>query len=394
MDNKLLGGILLVVGTSIGAGMLALPVATAEIGFLPAMGLLFFGWLVMTASAFLLLEVNLWLPAESNIISMARTTLGLPGQIIAWLTYLLLLYALLAAYTAGGGDFLQHLCSLFHLTIPSWLASVIFTLILGAIVFHGIRSVDYVNRGLMITKFSTLLLLFIFILPHINPTNLVHGQLKYLATGLTVTMTSFGFANIIPSLRAYFDSDIKKLRKVILIGSLIPLICYILWDLSIMGIIAREGNDGLIAMLHSGNSNSQFVTALNNILQNNTITYIAGIFTTICLATSFLGVALSLTDFLADGLAQSKTGKGAFIVYGATFLPPLLIVLFDPSIFIKALSYAGIVCMILLVMLPVAMAWSGRYIKQISADYRVQGGKLTLIFLFICALFVVGQGII
>ena len=32
VDTKLIGGILLIVGTSIGGGMLALPIATAEAG--------------------------------------------------------------------------------------------------------------------------------------------------------------------------------------------------------------------------------------------------------------------------------------------------------------------------------------------------------------------------
>jgi tyrosine-specific transport protein len=36
MDSKLFGGILLILGTAIGGGMLALPIATTEIGFLNA----------------------------------------------------------------------------------------------------------------------------------------------------------------------------------------------------------------------------------------------------------------------------------------------------------------------------------------------------------------------
>jgi tyrosine-specific transport protein len=325
---------------------------------------------------------------------MAKATLGLPGQIIAWFTYLFLLYSLLAAYTAGGGDFLQHLFSLFHVNITDWMASVLFVLIFSFVVFHGIRSVDYVNRGLMTVKFGALFLFFILMLPHIDIHNILQWHLQYLTAGLTVTITSFGFANIVPSLRNYFHSDVKKLRQVIFIGSLIPLVCYILWDLSIMGIIAREGDHGLIAMLHSGNSNSEFVTALSNILRNTTITYIAGIFTTICLATSFLGVSLSLTDFLADGLKQTKSGRGAVIVYSTTFLPPLLVVLINPNIFIKALSYAGIDCIVLLVILPVAMAWFGRYIKQIPRSYQPYGGKTMLIVLLLCGIFIIGQGLL
>lgn len=393
MNSKLLGGILLVVGTAIGGGMLALPVATSQAGFMNSTILLFVCWMIMTASSFLVLEVNLWLPAKSNIVYMAKATLGKPGQIVAWIAYLLLFYSLMAAYIAGGGDFLSHLVSLVGLKLPDWLASLGFAVILGFIVYCGIRSVDYVNRVLMITKFGALILLLIFVLPHVSAANLEGGQFKYVFASITVAITSFGFSNIIPSLRSYFDSDVKKLRLAILIGSLIPLICYILWDLAIMGVIARDGANGLTAMAHSGHSNSEFVTALSVLLNRETITVIARVFTSICLATSFLGVALSLSDFLADGLQMAKQGKGNLIIYSATFLPPLAIVLFYPGIFITALGYAGIDCMVLLVLLPALMAWSGRYYKKLPSDYRVPGGKPLLLVLMLCAILIIGQSI-
>ena len=101
--------------------------------------------------------------------------------------------------------------------------------------------------------------------------------------------------------------------------------------------------------------------------------------------TSFLAVSLGLSDFLSDGLRIQKTGKGNFIVSLLTFIPPLAIVLFYPGIFVKAVSYAGFFCVILMIFLPAAMAWSGRYRKQLAtADaYRVAGGRLPIILLFI-----------
>src|SRR5438552_1817543 len=104
MNFKFVGGVLLIVGTCIGAGMLALPIATAELGFIGSCILLVVCWLVMTYGALLLLEVNLWMPQNSNLISMAKATIGPSGQIISWVTYLLLLYSLLCAYIAGGSD--------------------------------------------------------------------------------------------------------------------------------------------------------------------------------------------------------------------------------------------------------------------------------------------------
>jgi len=391
MDTKLIGGILLIVGTSIGAGMLALPIANSMTGFIYSSLLLFVCWFLMTASAFLILEVNLWLQANNNIISMAKVTLGSSGQVIAWLTYLLLLYSLLSAYIAGGADFFQTLVAGTGFHISHTLSMICFTGVLGTVVYQGIRSVDYINRGLMFVKFSTLLILLVVVLTFVSPAYLLEGNAKYFASSTTVAITSFGFATIIPSLRSYFQSDIAKLRKAILIGSLIPLICYIAWDLAIMGTIPRNGSNGLIAMNQSGHSTSDFVIALSTLLQRNTITIAAKVFTSICLATSFLGVALCLSDFLADGFQVKPTNKGKLLVNGATFLPPFIIVLLFPGAFIAALSYAGIYCVILLVLLPALMAWRGRYHLHLAGTYQLVGGKPLLLTLLVIGVLIICQ---
>lgn len=393
MKAKLLGGILLIVGTTIGAGMLALPIATASLGFTYSTALLVFCWFIMTASAFLTLEVNLWLPANSNLISMAKATLGKKGQIVAWMTYLLLLYSLLSAYIAGGADFLKTLLALINVTLPNWSTAILFTLFLGYIVFRGIRSVDIVNRILMATKLSALLLLLLCIFPHVSLTKLAEGEFTQLHSSLIVIITSFGFAVIVPSLRSYFQGDIKQLRCAILIGSLIPLICYTLWNLAIMGVVSRQGDHGLIAMMQSSRPTSDLTNAITNIMQRETITSFARLFTSICVFTSFLGVALCLSDFLLDGLRLQEGRKNNFLIQAATLLPPLLIVLIYPGAFIIALQYAGIYCLILLIILPSLMAWQGRYKKNMANHYRVAGGKLLIIFLLATSVVILIQSL-
>src|SRR5205085_4149874 len=108
-----------------------------------------------------------------------------------------------------------------------------------SVVYLGIRSVDYVNRGLMFVKFGAYFLLVLLLAPMVSHMKLLDGSISHItsATAITVTITSFGYGTIVPSLRIYFGSDISGLKKAILIGSLIPLLCYIAWDAVIMGII-------------------------------------------------------------------------------------------------------------------------------------------------------------
>ena len=379
-NSKLIGGILLIVGTSIGGGMLALPVSTAEVGFGNSLFFLFFCWLVMTAGALLVLEVNLRLPAGSNMISMAKSTLGLPGQIIAWITYLFLLYTLLAAYISGGSDVFNGILHRAHIDLPSWITSIIFTALFSFVVYKGIRSVDYVNRGLMFGKLGVYVLLVAVISPHVSPVGLVGGSARAFTGTLMILITSFGFASIVPSLRDYFDNDIRTLRRVILFGSLIPLFCYIVWDAVIMGVVSREGTNGLIALMNSEHATSGLTEALNQSVQSQWISGFFGFFTSICMVTAFLGVSLGLFDFLADGLKLKKSGNEGKYTLALTFLPPLAVVLFNPGIYLHALSYAGICCVILLLLLPAIMAWKGRKtcILAPSESHMVPGGTPSL----------------
>lgn len=377
MDSKLVGSVLLIVGTSIGAGMLALPIATSQLGFVGSLLLLVGCWFVMTASAFLLLEVNLWLPPNSNIISMAKATLGPLGQLLAWVVYLSLLYSLLCAYIAGGSDLFHNLLLMRAVNVPVSISSIVFTALFGAVVFMGIRAVDYTNRLLMFVKLGAYLLLVILLMPAIELEKLSASNWRELmsVTAITVTITSFGYATIVPSLRIYFADDLKRLKKAILIGSLIPLICYAAWDAAIMGIIPMER---MLSILLSPNSTSDLVNTLNDATVHGAVTFFSKLFTSICVVTSFLGVALCLTDFLADGFKLEKQGASHVFVQLLTFLPPLTIVLFFPNAFIKALQYAGIYCVILLVILPAWMAWRGRYHRRIASGFTVSGGKLLL----------------
>lgn len=391
-NSKLIGGILLIVGTSIGGGMLALPVSTAEVGFTNSLFFLVFCWLVMTAGALLVLEVNLRLPAGSNMISMAKSTLGIPGQIIAWVTYLFLLYTLLSAYISGGSDVFNALLNKAHIPLPTGLTSIIFTALFSFIVYKGIRSVDYVNRGLMFGKLGIYALLLIIISPHVSLAGLSGGTARAFTGTLMVLVTSFGFASIVPSLRDYFEDDIHTLRRVILWGSLIPLFCYIAWDAVIMGVVARDGEQGLMALMDSEHATSGLTEALSQSVQNPWISGFFGFFTSICMVTAFLGVSLGLFDFLADGLGLKKSGQQGKYTLALTFIPPLAIVLFNPGIYLHALSYAGVCCVILLLLLPALMSWRGRAMDVLNTkNHMIPGGTISLAalgFIGLCLLFI------
>lgn len=341
MHSRFIGGILLIVGTSIGAGMLALPVANAAAGFWASSFFLLLCWSFMTCGAFFILEVNLYLPRGKHMVSMANVTLGTPGLVVTWLSYLCLLYALLSAYISGGADVLSGLLAHANIHAPSWALAIVFTCAFGWVVYQGIRQVDLLNRGLMFAKLAVYTVLLLLISPHVDWHDLQQGEASKILGSLMLLMTSFGFAIIVPNLREYFDDDIPTLRKVIWIGSLIPLVCYIAWDTVIIGTLPAQGSEGLAALMQSEHTTSTLALLLANTLDNQLISSLFNFFTSVCMLTAFLGVSLCLLSFLGDGLNMIQQGKQGAILCLLTFLPPLLIVLYYPGAYIHALSYAG-----------------------------------------------------
>ncbi len=378
-DMKLIGGILLIVGTSMGGALLVLPVTNSPSGFIYSSITMLFVCLLTIFTSLLVLEINLWLPSGSNIISMADKTLGGFAKLIAWVLYLLLLYSLLSAYISGGTDVIAGLTKRMGFVLPAWINSFVFTSLFGTIVYGGIKIIDHINRTLMFLKLGAYLLLVTAIMPHIRLDFLVIGQAKYVIGALMYIITSFGFAVIIPSLRTYFDGNVRQLRLVIIIGSFIPLLCYLLWNVAIMGIISPKGDNGLLMMLQQHYTPIELVDSISVTLNSTGITNLAQFFISISILTAFFGVSLSLVDFLADGMSLPKKGKKGIIVFAVAFLPPLIIVLLDPDAFTTALRYAGVNIVFLLMLIPFLMAWSGRYWKKFPSKYTAPGGKTMLI---------------
>lgn len=394
MRSKLVGGILLIIGTSIGAGMLALPTSTAAGGFYHGFIAMTLAWLLMTIGSLFIFEVTLWLPENSNFITMARKTLGKGVATFTWFAYLILLYTLISAYIAGGTDLLNYLLDSIGINNPDWLATLLFVLLLGSIVFHGVKLVDWSNRGLMLIKLAAFFLLVFLVLPRVNLLNLEGGHWRKLAGASMLLFTAFGYATVIPTLRSYFGSNVKKLRFCVWVGSFISLVCYLAWNFVVQGSIASQGTHGLVAIAESGRAASQLTDALSTRLHSSLISYFAHLFSSICVLTSFLGVSLCLTDFLADGFGIEKQGHHRWLVVVAALLPPMLIVMFEPGLFILGLSYAGILCILLLMGLPALMAWRGRYHLKLQGKFTVFGGRPLILLILLVSVVLIVQGVI
>lgn len=382
--GKKVGSTLILTGTIIGAGMLAQPMASAAGGLIPALLLVVAMWALMCYTGLLVLEVNLSLPLFQNSFnSMAKSTLGRPGEITAWVTCMLLLYALIAAYIAGDSSVLSQLVQTYtQFKISNQTNAIIFTLIFGSAVFWGTHTVDLVNRLLMSMKGILVICMLAFLFPHINFIALSQGHPHILLAAIPVFFTAFGYHTVIPSITNYIGKEPKILRWIIWIGTAFPLVIYLLWLTCTLTIIPAIGPVSFTTLAQHGSSVGEFIAAISAIIQNKTVTFIVNCFANVAMTTSFLGVSLGLFDFLADAFKRKNHYSGRFQTAMLTFTPPLLFALFYPKGFIVALGYAGLCLTIIAVILPALMVYRLRQRREVQL-YQVWGGRTLLVIIFV-----------
>lgn len=379
--NRFIGAVLLVTGTTIGAGMLAIPISSGLTGFFPSVVLMTAIWLFMMLTAFYLLEVNLRLRGETNIISMVRKTLGRPGEVVTWIIYFLFFYSLLAAYLVGSSQLLENFIEPWiNVAIPSWIWPFVSFLIFGTFVYFGTEVVDFLNRFLMFGLVVAYLVLVILGFFHVDLSLLGHYNWSYILPAASVVTTSFGYHVIIPTLTTYLDHDARLLRNAIFVGSFIPFLVYLLWQFLVLGTVPVEGEVSLSVAAEKG---VQVTFFLQQLIKSAWVGVAARAFAFFAISTSILGVALSLKDFLIDGLRIKPTLVGRLSAILLAFVPPLFFALFYPQGFIIALKYAGIFVIVLFALLPSLMAWFERYGKQtkrslIKSKFKVPGGKFAV----------------
>lgn len=391
MDEKrgsVLGGMLFIAGSCIGAGMLGLPIMTGPSGFFPSLFMFFLGWLFMTATGLLIVEANSWFSGRVNLLSMTERALGKWGKGICWVTYLFLFYALLVAYISGIGGLSS---TFFHLVfqtpLPTWLGALFFVIAFGWIIRWGTHRVDLFNRGLMFGKIAFFVLLIAIGIKSVQPNRLLTSHPSYAIASLPLLVIAFGFHNMIPTLTSYLKGDMKRVRLTIIGGSLMAFVIYLIWEILVLGTVPLEGKEGIIASLHQDREASQ---ALAIILKSPWIRVFSQGLAFFAILTSFLAQGLSLVHFLADGLKIQRTENHESTgLCALALIPPLVISLIYPQLFFKALNFAGGICAVILFgLLPVAMVWVGRYRKQTKPHYHLKGGKPILVAIFAFALFI------
>lgn len=364
----------MITGCCIGAGMIGLPVMSALTGFIPSSLAMLLCYFFATATGLLILEATLWFDGKVNLISMADFALGKTGKYLTWILFIFLFYCLFVAYIDAGGQLFARILSAFFQTSVSREIGIFTCVSFAAcMIYAGTQVVSILSRvffvGLAISYFALITLG----LPNVHGEQLLFMNWNTALSTLPILFICFGYQNMIPTLTHYVKRNVNALRFAIFVGNLIPFCIYLLWNFVILGMLSKTGTAEIKEMIGDGDLVTGLLARASN---SHLVQFFAQTFTFFAILTPFIANGLSFVDFLKDGFNISSENKYDPFIYAIVLIPPTLLALFYPHLFLKALSFAGgFVDILLLAIMPVLIVGIGRYVKKIKAPYQVAGGK-------------------
>lgn len=231
--KRTLVAISILIGTTVGAGILGLPYVFSKSGFL-------FGLIHLIFLGFILLVIKLYLgetilrtKGTHQLVGYAEKYLGKKGRIAMIFAMIFGIYAACIAYFLGIGESLSFL--LFSSTQYSILMSFLIWVILATIVALGFKALE--KGELFVTGIIIFLVLAIFIafIPKMNFSNLTYlnPKLMFVPYGVVI-FAMLGFSAL-PQMKKELEKNKKQLKKAIIWGSLIPVFIYIVFIVAVLG---------------------------------------------------------------------------------------------------------------------------------------------------------------
>ncbi|MBN3924431.1 aromatic amino acid transport family protein [Nostoc sp. NMS4] len=399
--GSVLGSTALIAGTTIGAGILALPAVTLPSGIVPSTSGLIGVWLYALVTGLLVAEVTLntiRTEGHPNIgfLGVVEKILGKLGARIAGGAYLFMHYALLVAYITEGGEILGATAAkVWGMQIlPTWVGTMTFTLLFGGIMYLGrekfIEKLNSAFVGIVIVSFLGLLFLGG---RHIQSAQLLFQNWNALGSAISVMSVALFFQNVVPLVVTQLEGDARKIRQSIFIGSIIPLIMFLAWNAVILGSVSAD-------MLHGTSTVFDPLQILRAGGAGQWLGVLVSIFSEFAIVTSFIGFVYGLLDLFKDIFLPAKWQQlsSRLPLYSLVLFPPMTLGTLNPSIFFTALDYTGTFSISVLGgIIPALMSWKQRQEQENSDSTNqplVPGGKVTLIAIVGVALAMMGRQIL
>lgn len=364
---------LLVAGTMIGAGILAMPISAGIAGFWPSMLMMVVFSLSMLFSGIILAnEINAKKDDSFNFPSLYEEHFGVSGKWLASIGNLIIFYGLLTSYLAGATKIILIVFKIDIAYEPLVLLSIF--IIFSIVAASSLSLVKKYNTALMISLWISFFILTSIGSSDIDMQRYTHTDWIYLPVAIPMIIAAFIFHNIIPSIckDANWSSEIYK---PITLGIIMGFVMNTIWLIVAIGVVPEFG---AISLNEARLTGIPITLEMSQILKSELFLIMGTLFAMIAITTSYLSIGISLKDFLKDILENSFNIYNKWIVLVITFIPALIVSYLFANVFLKALNIVGGIGLVLLFgILPTII-----FYKKTSSKFG----------LFISALFFIAFG--
>ncbi|WP_147820931.1 aromatic amino acid transport family protein [Salidesulfovibrio onnuriiensis] len=329
---------MMVTGNMVGAGILALPINLGPAGLIPAVCGTLLLWLLMTFTAIIYSRQKALVEGENaDLPSFFGQVLGPGGKWLSVAANLVILYGLLTAYLAGVASVL---INLFKLPVPEWGALVGYFAVAVLLTSFGAVVMRRGNAVLMLAMWGAFLGLIIMTAPHMDGSRMTMDDWGFLPSGLPVLIAAFHFHNLIPTLCRTLDQDRAAITKAIWSGTVLGLLMNLAWIVVVVSALPMEAANG-VDILHAYAANQPATVPLARVIGGAGFLQLALVFSLVAMTTSFMANGIALQSFMGDLCSETLGTSSKSVVWPLAFVPPLLVALVYPNIFLSALNLVG-----------------------------------------------------
>jgi tryptophan-specific transport protein len=389
--SSMLGGIAIITGGAIGAGMFSLPIVSSGMWFGWTLVCMLLSWFCMYHISLMIMEVNLHFRPGANFDTMLKATLGKYWNISYGTVFVFLLYILEYAYISGGSSIVIHtLESTLGYSPSQIVAGLTFGSLLASVVWISTKAVDRVVSVMIVGMMVALSLALTNLTLAADLRQLIvqddgskRSYLPFVFAALPFYLTSFAFYPMVPSLIKYYGKKPVMISRCILIASCLCFLVYLLWLVSTMGNLQRQA---FLPIIAEGGNIGVLVAAINQLVPSEQLGRLLNIFANLAIITSFLGVSLGLFDYITDKFNFSETPLGRLKTAIVVFLPPIIGGVFFPNGFIFAIGFAGMAVAFTALIVPPLMLKRSRKIFA-PGIYQLWGGNKLIYFIIAMGIF-------
>ncbi len=328
-------------------------------------------------SSLLIIEAQSWIPAYLYLPQLTRQILGKPIGLLAHILYLVLYYLLLAGYLGCGAALLRGI--LFGEASTSNQLLCLLPWVILAIIFLGLIRYQRVALFWLLSSIIVLLCTILSVLgfEHAHKVPIVFNKIFIHVQVIPLLFILFPLGFVFVLLKRALQNTMK-IRHMLLVGSSIVLVLAI-----ICGGSARFLGIPRFWFTHSGIvPKSHAPSFILNFLQDLQYDWINILFFSLILM-AVTATFLVLLYLLSVFFRRKRKGKLSFLLWSRIVAQavaiPVLLALFFPQYTLFYLWSAGMLIILLFVILPAVIIWSGRYYHDLAFGYQVRGGRAALI---------------